>query len=82
MAKPEHDVKDMSLAEKGRFRIQWAENDMPVLRQIRARFEKEQPLRGVRVAACLHVTSETANLMWTLVAGGADVVLAVAGRAL
>jgi len=76
MAKREHDVKDMSLAEKGRFRIQWAENDMPVLRQIRARFEKERPLKGVRIAACLHVTSETANLMWTLVAGGADVVLA------
>ena len=76
MAKREHDVKDMSLAEKGRFRIQWAENDMPVLRQIRARFEKERPLKGMRVAACLHVTSETANLMWTLVAGGADVVLA------
>lgn len=76
MAKREHDVKDLSLAEKGRFRIQWAENDMPVLRQIRARFEKERPLKGVRIAACLHVTSETANLMWTLVAGGADVVLA------
>lgn len=76
MANREHDVKDMSLAEKGRFRIQWAENDMPVLRQIRARFEKERPLKGLRVAACLHVTSETANLMWTLVAGGADVVLA------
>lgn len=76
MAKREHDVKDMSLAEKGRYRIQWAENDMPVLRQIRARFEKERPLKGMRVAACLHVTSETANLMWTLVAGGADVVLA------
>jgi len=76
MASREHDVKDMSLADKGRFRIQWAENDMPVLRQIRARFEKERPLKGLRVAACLHVTSETANLMWTLVAGGADVVLA------
>jgi adenosylhomocysteinase len=76
MAKREHDVKDLSLAEKGRFRIQWAENDMPVLRQIRARFEKERPLKGLRIAACLHVTSETANLMWTLVAGGADVVLA------
>jgi adenosylhomocysteinase len=76
MAKREHDVKDMSLAEKGRFRIQWAENDMPVLRQIRARFEKDRPLKGLRIAACLHVTSETANLMWTLVAGGADVVLA------
>ncbi|HEX7588935.1 MAG TPA: adenosylhomocysteinase [Anaerolineae bacterium] len=76
MAKREHDVKDMTLADKGRFRIQWAENDMPVLRQIRARFEKDRPLKGLRVAACLHVTSETANLMWTLTAGGADVVLA------
>ncbi len=76
MANRDHDVKDMSQAEKGRFRIQWAENDMPVLRQIRARFEKERPLKGLRVAACLHVTTETANLMWTLVAGGADVVLA------
>jgi adenosylhomocysteinase len=76
MTQREHDVKDLSLAEKGRFRIQWAENDMPVLRQIRARFEKERPLKGIRIAACLHVTSETANLMWTLVAGGADVVLA------
>ena len=75
MAKRENDVKDISLAEKGRFRIQWAENDMPVLRQIRARFKKEQPLKGLRIAACLHVTSETANLMWTLVEGGADVVL-------
>jgi adenosylhomocysteinase len=75
MAKREHDVKDMALAEKGRFHIQWAENDMPVLRQIRVRFEKERPLKGLRIAACLHVTSETANLMWTLVAGGADVVI-------
>ncbi len=76
MAKRDFDVKDTSLAEKGRFRIQWAENDMPVLRQIRARFEKERPLKGLQIAACLHVTTETANLMWTLVAGGADVVLA------
>jgi adenosylhomocysteinase len=76
MAKRDFDVKDSSLAEKGRFRIQWAENDMPVLRQIRARFEQERPLKGLRIAACLHVTTETANLMWTLVAGGADVVLA------
>ncbi len=76
MPKRDYDVKDLSLADKGRFRIQWAENDMPVLRQIRARFEKERPLKGLRVAACLHVTTETANLMWTLVAGGADVVLA------
>ncbi len=76
MAKRDFDVKDVSLAEKGRFRIQWAENDMPVLRQIRARFEKELPLKGLKIAACLHVTTETANLAWTLVAGGADVVLA------
>lgn len=76
MPKRDYDIKDLSLADKGRFRIQWAENDMPVLRQIRARFEKERPLKGLRVAACLHVTTETANLMWTLVAGGADVVLA------
>lgn len=76
MPKRDFDVKDPGLADKGRFRIQWAENDMPVLRQIRARFEKERPLKGLRIAACLHVTSETANLMWTLVAGGADVVLA------
>ncbi len=71
----EYDIKDLSLAEKGRFRIQWAENDMPVLRQIRERFKKEQPLKGIRIAACLHVTTETANLMWTLIEGGADVVL-------
>ncbi len=76
MAKRDYDVKDPTLADKGRFRIQWAENDMPVLRQIRARFEQERPLNGLRIAACLHVTTETANLMWTLVAGGADVVLA------
>ncbi|MBI3537433.1 MAG: adenosylhomocysteinase [Chloroflexi bacterium] len=76
MPQKNFDVKDQSLAEKGRYRIQWAENDMPVLRQIRARFEKERPLEGLRVASCLHVTSETANLMWTLVAGGADIVLA------
>ncbi len=76
MPKRDYDVKDASLADKGRFRIQWAENDMPVLRQIRERFEKERPLKGLRIAACLHVTTETANLMWTLVAGGADVVLA------
>ncbi len=76
MPKRDYDVKDTSLAEKGRFRIQWAENDMPVLRQIRTRFEKELPLKGLKIAACLHVTTETANLVWTLVAGGADVVLA------
>src|SRR5512142_40873 len=78
MPKRDYDVKDASLADKGRFRIQWAENDMPVLRQIRARFEKERPLKGLRIAACLHVTTETANLMWTLVRGGADVGLSAA----
>lgn len=69
------DVKDLKLAEGGRRRIEWAERDMPVLRQIRERFAKERPLQGVRVAACLHVTTETANLMRTLQAGGAEVVL-------
>jgi len=68
-------VKDMSLAEGGRRRIEWAEREMPVLRMIRERFEKERPLAGVRVSACLHVTTETANLARTLVAGGADLVL-------
>ena len=71
----EYDIKDTSLAEGGRRRMQWAEQEMPVLRQIRQRFEKEQPLKGVRIAACLHVTTETGNLMRTLQAGGADVVL-------
>lgn len=68
-------VKDLSLAEGGRRRIEWAEREMPVLRMIRERFEKERPLAGVRVSACLHVTTETANLARTLVAGGADLVL-------
>ncbi len=70
-----HDVKDLSLAEGGRRKIDWAEREMPVLRQIRERFAKERPLAGIRVSACLHVTSETANLMRTLQAGGADIVL-------
>jgi adenosylhomocysteinase len=70
-----YDVKDMSLAEGGRRKIDWAEREMPVLRQIKERFAKERPLAGIRVSACLHVTSETANLMKTLQAGGADVVL-------
>jgi len=68
-------VKDPSLAAKGRLRIEWADKSMPVLAQIRARFEKEKPLRGIRLSACLHVTSETANLARTLAAGGADLVL-------
>lgn len=70
-----HDIKDLSLASKGRLRIEWAESSMPVLRQIRARFAKEKPLAGVRVSACLHVTTETAALARTLTAGGADLVL-------
>ncbi|WP_456393177.1 adenosylhomocysteinase [Persephonella sp.] len=71
----EYHVKDLSLADKGRLRIEWAEKEMPVLRQIRQRFESEKPLKGVTIAACLHVTTETANLMITLKAGGADVYL-------
>jgi adenosylhomocysteinase len=71
----EHDVKDLELATGGRYRIDWAEQEMPVLRQILERFEKEKPLAGIRVSACLHVTTETANLMKALQAGGADVVL-------
>ncbi|TAK32397.1 MAG: adenosylhomocysteinase [Chloroflexota bacterium] len=69
------DVKDLSLASKGRQRIEWAALDMPVLRLIRERFSKEQPLKGRRLAACLHVTSETANLVIALKAGGAEVSL-------
>jgi len=69
------DIKDSSLAEGGRRRIDWAEREMPVLRLIKERFERERPLKGLRVSACLHVTSETANLMRTLHTGGADVVL-------
>jgi adenosylhomocysteinase len=70
-----HDVRDLSLAPEGVRRIEWADRQMPVLAAIRERFEQEQPLAGYRVAACLHVTSETANLMRTLKAGGADIVL-------
>jgi adenosylhomocysteinase len=69
------DVKDIKLAEGGRRRIEWADREMPVLRLIRQRFAKERPLEGLRIGACLHVTTETANLMNTLHQGGADVVL-------
>ncbi len=69
------DVKDLSLAEKGKLRIEWAEKDMPVLRKIRERFKNEKPLKGIKIGACLHVTTETANLMITLKEGGADVYL-------
>ncbi len=70
-----YDVKNIDLAEGGRRRIEWAEREMPVLRSIRERFTRERPLEGIRMSACLHVTAETANLMQTLQAGGADVVL-------
>jgi len=70
-----YDIKDKSLAEGGRRRIKWANREMPVLRTIYERFIKERPFEGIRMSACLHVTSETANLMKTLQAGGADVVL-------
>jgi adenosylhomocysteinase len=71
----EYDIKDINQAEGGRRRIEWAEREMPVLRSILERFRKEKPLKGMRVSACLHVTTETANLMHLLQEGGADVVL-------
>ena len=71
----EHDIKDLGLAPEGGLRTEWAGREMPVLHSIQKRFEKEKPLKGVRIAACLHVTSETANLAATFQAGGADVVL-------
>ncbi|MGB2697641.1 MAG: adenosylhomocysteinase, partial [Candidatus Zixiibacteriota bacterium] len=70
-----YDIKDVKLAQKGRLRIEWAEKYMPVLRLIRKRFVKEKPLKGIKLSACLHVTTETANLMYTLAAGGAKCVL-------
>jgi adenosylhomocysteinase len=73
--KMEYDVKDLGLAEKGALRIEWAEQDMPVLRLIKRRFKKERPLKGMKIAACLHVTTETANLMKVLKTGGAQVAL-------
>ncbi|MFO0774488.1 MAG: adenosylhomocysteinase [Nitrospiraceae bacterium] len=69
----DYDVKDLGLADQGNLKIEWAERTMPVLRLIRQRFLREKPLRGMRVTACLHVTTETANLAKTLKAGGADV---------
>jgi adenosylhomocysteinase len=70
-----HDVKNLSLAPAGRLRVEWAEQSMPVLRQVRERFGREEPLKGIRLGACLHVTTETAVLMLTLKAGGAQVAL-------
>lgn len=75
MTTPKHDIANSSLAAEGKKRIEWAERNMPVLAQIRERFEKEQPFKGVRFAACMHVTTETANLMRTLKAGGAELAL-------
>ena len=77
MTKPtiEYDVKDLSLAEDGNKRIEWAAREMPVIGLIRERFGREKPLSGLRVAACLHVTTETANLMLALRDGGADLAL-------
>ncbi|NOZ06280.1 MAG: adenosylhomocysteinase [Chloroflexi bacterium] len=75
MSTHDYDVKELALADKGRDRIEWAAQEMPVTRLIRERFEREMPLAGVRLSACLHVTTETANLVKTLAAGGADVVL-------
>jgi adenosylhomocysteinase len=73
--KMKYDIKDLSLAKQGKLRIEWAERNMPVLRLIRERFKKEKPLEGVKISACLHVTTETANLMHTLTMGGAKVAL-------
>ena len=75
MAAKKYDVKSLALAEEGRRRIAWGDERMPVLRQVRAEFVRDKPLRGLRVSACLHVTTETANLMRTLRDGGADVAL-------
>jgi adenosylhomocysteinase len=74
-ALPRHSIADASLAAQGKSRIEWAERSMPVLRQIRERFAKERPFEGVRIAACMHVTTETANLMRALQAGGAELAL-------
>ncbi|MBI3597227.1 MAG: adenosylhomocysteinase [Nitrospirae bacterium] len=71
----DYDIKDIRLAQKGLLRMEWAQQEMPVLDLVNRRFKKELPLRGTRLSACLHVTTETANLMTTLKAGGADVVL-------
>ena len=75
IADAKHDVKDIALADEGKRRTEWSERSMPVLRQIRARFAKEQPLKGLKMSCCLHVTTETANLMITLRAAGAEIAL-------
>ena len=70
-----HHVKSLKLAEEGKKRIEWADNDMPVLRNVRAKFAKGKPFKGQKMSACLHVTAETANLVRALKAGGADILL-------
>ncbi|MCK4968063.1 MAG: adenosylhomocysteinase, partial [Candidatus Aenigmarchaeota archaeon] len=70
-----YDIKDIKLASEGKKRIEWADNDMPVLKKIREKFAKEKPFKELKMSACLHVTAETANLMRTLQAGGANIVL-------
>lgn len=75
MTIPEHDIKDISLADSGRERIDWAFTEMPVLQAIHERYTRERPLEGVRISACLHITTETANLARTLQAGGAEIML-------
>src|SRR6478609_3758740 len=71
----QYDIKDIDLAPQGKQRIEWADREMPVLRLIRERFEQEKPLTGVKLVACAHITTETANLARTLQAGGADALL-------
>jgi len=75
LEKQQGHVKDLALADQGKSKIEWAASFMPVLAQIRDRFAKTKPLAGVRIGACLHVTTETANLMLALKAGGAEIVL-------
>jgi adenosylhomocysteinase len=75
VATKNYDVKDLTLAESGRQRIEWAAREMPVLKLIRERFAREKPLKGIRIAGCLHITTETGNLALTLQAGGADLIL-------
>ncbi|GAI27419.1 unnamed protein product [marine sediment metagenome] len=75
MIKNQYDIKDPSLASEGKLRIEWAGREMPVLKLIKQRFAKEKPLKGIRISACLHITTETANLALILREGGADLVL-------
>src|SRR4030042_3035628 len=70
-----YDIKDKALADQGRLRIEWAGREMPVLRLIKQRFTKEKPLKGIRISACLHITTETGNLALALKDGGAELVL-------